>query len=93
MQVLVVAVQNSVPHSQLGTATATATFFRTIGGAFGVAILGAVFNAQLLAVPFALVAFAIAWLIKEIPLRTTAHVGTTQSEPMAFDAPGEFPGL
>jgi EmrB/QacA subfamily drug resistance transporter len=44
MQVLVVA----VPHSQLGTATATATFFRTIGGAFGVAILGAVFNAQLL---------------------------------------------
>jgi len=48
MQVLVVAVQNSVPHSQLGTATATATFFRTIGGAFGVAILGAVLNSQLL---------------------------------------------
>jgi EmrB/QacA subfamily drug resistance transporter len=48
MQVLVVAVQNAVPHSQLGTATATATFFRTIGGAFGVAILGAVFNSQLL---------------------------------------------
>jgi MFS family permease len=48
MQVLIVAVQNSVPHSQLGTATATATFFRTIGGAFGVAILGAVFDTQLL---------------------------------------------
>ncbi len=48
MQVLVVAVQNAVPHSQLGTATATTTFFRTIGGAFGVAILGAVFNTQLL---------------------------------------------
>ncbi len=48
MQVLIVAVQNSVPHSQLGTATATATFFRTIGGAFGVAILGAVFNTELL---------------------------------------------
>jgi EmrB/QacA subfamily drug resistance transporter len=48
MQVLIVAVQNSVPYSQLGTATATATFFRTIGGAFGVAILGAVFNTQLL---------------------------------------------
>src|ERR1700689_1018050 len=48
MQVLVVAVQNSVPHAQLGTATATATFFRTIGGAFGVAILGAVFNTGLL---------------------------------------------
>jgi MFS family permease len=48
MQILVVAVQNAVPHSQLGTATATATFFRTIGGAFGVAVLGAVFNTRLL---------------------------------------------
>jgi EmrB/QacA subfamily drug resistance transporter len=146
MQVLVVAVQNSVPHSQLGTATATATFFRTIGGAFGVAVLGAVFNAQLLAkmrlnatpaelkllsggtitanpaeishlplaqriqvidafshslqtvfivaVPFAVVAFALAWLIKEIPLRTTAHVATgVTRDSLAFDAPGEYPGL
>jgi EmrB/QacA subfamily drug resistance transporter len=49
MQVLVVAVQNTVPHAQLGTATSTATFFRTIGGAFGVAALGAVFNNRLLA--------------------------------------------
>src|SRR5208282_4953483 len=48
MQVLVVAVQNTVPHGQLGTATSTATFFRTIGGAFGVAALGAVFNNRLL---------------------------------------------
>jgi EmrB/QacA subfamily drug resistance transporter len=49
MQVLVVAVQNTVPHALLGTATSTATFFRTIGGAFGVAALGAVFNNRLLA--------------------------------------------
>jgi EmrB/QacA subfamily drug resistance transporter len=128
MQVLVVAVQTAVPYSQLGTATSTATFFRTIGGAFGVAVLGAVFNNRLLsqltvhatggqrallrggnvaanpaqiaqlpaaartvfvdsfsnalhlvflvAVPFALLAFALSWLIKEIPLRTTAHVST-----------------
>jgi EmrB/QacA subfamily drug resistance transporter len=48
MQVLVVAVQNSVPYSQLGVATSTATFFRTIGGAFGVSALGAVFNSRLL---------------------------------------------
>jgi EmrB/QacA subfamily drug resistance transporter len=146
MQVLVVAVQNSVPYSQLGTATATATFFRTIGGAFGVAVLGAVFNTQLLAkmrahaspaelklisggnitanpaeishlplaqriqvidafshslqtvfivaVPFAIVAFALSWLLKEIPLRTTAHL-TTEGAPNArvLDASGEFPGL
>jgi EmrB/QacA subfamily drug resistance transporter len=126
MQVLVVVVQNSVPHSQLGTATSTATFFRTIGGAFGVSVLGAVFNNRLIseltthasaaqlkllhgssvvgnpaqinhlpvaqrtvfvdafshalqlvflvAVPFALLAFALSWLIKEIPLRTTTHM-------------------
>jgi EmrB/QacA subfamily drug resistance transporter len=49
MQVLVVAVQNSVPFTQLGTATSTATFFRTIGAVFGVAALGTVFNNRLLA--------------------------------------------
>ncbi len=135
MQVLVVVVQNSVPYSQLGTATATATFFRSIGGAFGVAILGSVFSSRLIAdltahaspallgvmhggsiatspaqishlppavrqvvvvafahalrdvflvaIPIAVVAFALTWLIKELPLRTRAHVG-------ALDAPGEF---
>ncbi|HXX90247.1 MAG TPA: MDR family MFS transporter [Acidimicrobiales bacterium] len=49
MQILVVAVQNAVPYEQLGTATSTATFFRLIGGAFGVAALGAVFNNRLVA--------------------------------------------
>ena len=49
MQVLVVAVQNAVPYSQLGTATSAATFFRTIGGAFGVALFGAIFNNRLFA--------------------------------------------
>jgi EmrB/QacA subfamily drug resistance transporter len=48
MQVLVVAVQNTVPHARLGTATSTATFFRTIGGAFGVSILGSIFNSRLI---------------------------------------------
>ena len=129
MQVLVVAVQNAVPHSALGVATATSTFFRTIGGAFGVAVLGAVFanrllsqlklhataaelklvsgsnltanpaqiehlppsqrtfviaafshsveTAFLVAIPFVVLGFILSWLIKEIPLRTTAFVGTS----------------
>jgi hypothetical protein len=131
MQVLVVAVQNSVPYEQLGTATSTATFFRTVGGAFGVALLNSVFNNRLfselrksnvppaalrkilngssvvvnpnaidhlppairapireafshsletvflVAVPFACLAFVLGWLIKEIPLRTTAFTPTT----------------
>jgi EmrB/QacA subfamily drug resistance transporter len=139
MQVLVVAVQNAVPHAQLGTATATATFFRSIGGAFGVAVLGDVFNSRLLhelrstlsgsqlshlvsggsvainptqishlpvaqrtlvidafshtlqtvflfALPFAVLAFALSFLMREIPLRTQASVST---EPV-LDAPGEY---
>jgi len=133
MQVLVVAVQNAVPHSALGVATATATFFRTIGGAFGVAVLGAVFAnrlvsqlrlhataaelklisgsnvtvnpaqidhlppsqhafvinafsrsvgaALLVAVPFVILGFILSWLIKEIPLRTTAFVATDRPAP------------
>ena len=132
MQVLVVAVQNAVPYSALGVATATSTFFRTIGGAFGVAVLGAVFanrlisqlklhatsaelklvsgsnvtanpaqidhlpaaqrtfvvgafshsveTAFLVAVPFAVLGFILSWLIKEIPLRTTAFIATNRHE-------------
>lgn len=48
MQVLVVAVQNAVPYPRLGVATSTASFFRSIGGAFGVSALGAVFSGRLL---------------------------------------------
>ena len=44
MQTLVLAVQNSVPHSEMGAATAGVTFFRSMGGAFGVAIFGSILN-------------------------------------------------
>src|SRR5919112_1861764 len=47
MQVLVLAVQNSVPYEQLGVATSGATLFRSIGGSLGTAILGAVFTNRL----------------------------------------------
>ncbi|HSA49320.1 MAG TPA: MDR family MFS transporter [Yinghuangia sp.] len=47
MQVIVLAVQNSVDYRDLGVATSGATFFRSIGGSFGAAIFGSVFNAQL----------------------------------------------
>jgi predicted MFS family arabinose efflux permease len=42
-QLLVAAVQNAVPRTQIGVATATTTFFRAFGGAAGAAALGAVF--------------------------------------------------
>ena len=44
MQVLVIIVQNGVPHSEIGVATAGSTFFRSIGGSFGTAIFGAIFS-------------------------------------------------
>jgi EmrB/QacA subfamily drug resistance transporter len=47
IQVLVIAVQNSSDYADLGAATSAATFFRTIGGAFGVSIFGAVFASRL----------------------------------------------
>ncbi|MCW2942382.1 MAG: Arabinose efflux permease-like protein [Actinomycetia bacterium] len=124
MQVLVIVVQNSVGYEDLGTATAGSTFFRSIGGSVGVALLGSIFNSQLAAnlsaalktvqlppgvdaktiagnslalkslppatrapliqayaqsiqtvflwaVPFALVAFVLAWFLEELPLRAT----------------------
>jgi predicted MFS family arabinose efflux permease len=44
---LVVAIQNAVLPSELGAATATSSFFRSLGGTFGVAMSGAIMTAQL----------------------------------------------
>ncbi|WP_236567817.1 MULTISPECIES: MFS transporter [unclassified Nocardiopsis] len=41
MQNLVLMVQNSVPLRELGAASGTVTFFRTLGGTVGVSVLGA----------------------------------------------------
>ena len=43
MQVLVLVVQNDARPQEIGVATSTATFFRSVGGSFGVAIFGAIF--------------------------------------------------
>ncbi|MEN0014018.1 MAG: MDR family MFS transporter, partial [Solirubrobacteraceae bacterium] len=47
MQVLVLVVQNDSPPQHIGVATATATFFRSMGGSLGVAIFGAIFAGRL----------------------------------------------
>jgi EmrB/QacA subfamily drug resistance transporter len=44
MQVLVLAVQNSVPFKHMGVATSGAMMFRSIGGSIGVATFGALFT-------------------------------------------------
>jgi hypothetical protein len=131
MPVLVLAVQNAVEHRDLGTATSALTFFRSMGGALGVAVLGALFNARLervldaipdgvlgnisharlksspatiralpaavradvvsayadaisivfmVAAPVCVVAGCVVLLLREQPLRDTAHVGFDGTE-------------
>jgi EmrB/QacA subfamily drug resistance transporter len=43
MQVLIIAVQNSVDYKHLGVATSGTMLFRSLGGALGVALFGAIF--------------------------------------------------
>ncbi|WP_112242230.1 MDR family MFS transporter [Kribbella monticola] len=47
MQITVTAAQNSVPRQHMGTATSTMTFFRSMGGAIGTAVYGAVLTSRL----------------------------------------------
>ncbi|MEU0069377.1 MFS transporter [Streptomyces sp. NPDC006332] len=47
MQVLVLIVQNAVSYQDLGVATSGATFFRSIGASFGVAVFGTLFANRL----------------------------------------------
>jgi MFS family permease len=47
MQTLVLATQNVVPTRDLGAATSSVSFFRSMGGSIGVALFGALFNSAL----------------------------------------------
>jgi len=47
MPVMILAVQNAVDQRDLGTATSAATFSRSMGGSFGVALFGAVLASRL----------------------------------------------
>ncbi|MBT2533076.1 MFS transporter [Arthrobacter sp. ISL-48] len=46
MQNLVLAVQNTVKASDIGTASASVAFFRSVGGAIGVSVLGAILGSR-----------------------------------------------
>ncbi|MFF3441659.1 MDR family MFS transporter [Streptosporangium sp. NPDC002721] len=47
MQTTMLIAQNSVEQKDLGVASSASTFFRSIGGSFGVSLFGAVFNNHL----------------------------------------------
>ena len=103
MQILVLSVQNSVERQFMGVGTASVTFFRTLGGAVGAAVLGAVLilkeksslpgyihrygpgavaqhhafvygmdQAFVYALPVAVLAFGLSFLMKEVRLRSGA---------------------
>lgn len=47
MQPMMVAVQNSVPFRDMGAATSSVTFTRSLGSAIGTAVFGAILNSRL----------------------------------------------
>jgi EmrB/QacA subfamily drug resistance transporter len=47
MQVLTLAVQNSIERTDMGAATSVVTFFRSMGASFGTAIFGAILTSRL----------------------------------------------
>ena len=47
MQVMTLAVQNSVDRKDMGSATSVVTFFRSMGASFGTAIFGAILTSRL----------------------------------------------
>jgi MFS family permease len=74
MQVLVLAVQNDARPQEVGVATASATFFRSMGGAFGVALFGTIFATRL------------SHQLSGLPKAVTAHLGSgVQLDPAQID--------
>ncbi|MEU8271318.1 MDR family MFS transporter [Sphaerisporangium sp. NPDC049002] len=69
MQNLVLAIQNTVPLRELGAASGAVTFFRSLGGTFGVSVLGAVLADQ--------VASGIAEGFAKAGIRPSGSAGTT----------------
>ncbi|MBX7269427.1 MFS transporter [Micromonospora sp. Llam7] len=92
MQSLVLAVQNAVSMRDLGAATSSATFFRSLGGSFGVAILGAVLSSRLAAEMADRLPGAVAQLTPEQRATTgaTGGAGVSVNDPatiLALPAP------
>ena len=48
MQTIVIALQNSVDFQDMGVATSSNTFFRSLGGAFGTAVFGTIFSNRII---------------------------------------------
>ncbi|MFJ8833970.1 DHA2 family efflux MFS transporter permease subunit [Micromonospora aurantiaca] len=84
MQSLILAVQNAVSVRDLGAGTSSATFFRSLGGSFGVAILGAVLSSRLTSEMSARLPGALAQLPPEQRAAVTAGGGFSINDPAAI---------
>ncbi|MEU0443803.1 MFS transporter [Streptomyces sp. NPDC006186] len=78
MQVLVLIVQNAVSYEDLGVATSGATFFRSIGASFGVAVFGTVFANRL--------GDKLADAFRDVPLPPGVSADTLESDPRGIAA-------
>lgn len=77
MQVLVLIVQNTVGYEDLGVATSGATFFRSIGASFGVAVFGALFASRL--------SEMLGSAFRGVTLPPGVSTGTLKSDPRGID--------
>ncbi|MBC9002003.1 MDR family MFS transporter [Micromonospora aurantiaca (nom. illeg.)] len=84
MQSLILAVQNAVSVRDLGAGTSSATFFRSLGGSFGVAILGAVLSSRLTAEMSARLPGALAQLPPDQRAAVTAGGDFSINDPAAI---------
>ncbi|WP_431878623.1 MDR family MFS transporter [Micromonospora marina] len=84
MQSLILAVQNAVSVRDLGAGTSSATFFRSLGGSFGVAILGAVLSSRLTAELAARLPGALAQLPPEQRAAVSAGGNFSINDPAAI---------
>jgi len=86
---LLIAVQSTVVRADMGAATSMTQFFRTIGGAVGVAMMGAVMGRRLAAGASMEVAlhdvFVIGFVVSLIALASTILVPAGRAQELAQD--------
>ena len=73
MPLYTIAVQNAVPYAVMGVATSSTAFFRSMGGAFGLAILGSVMNNRFASGLVSRMSPAAKEIISPEPLDSLAH--------------------
>jgi EmrB/QacA subfamily drug resistance transporter len=78
MQNVILATQNAVDPRDLGSATSAVSFFRSMGGAFGTALFGAILSSRL--------AY---WIGELVPGAATAHLDTNK----VVGSPAQFRAL